>query len=73
MMKIDQNLAVILGIVIPLSVLCIAISLCCIIRRCRGRNSAYGNYSQVNHGLDDEEIEFKRILEKRKTNDTEIR
>ena len=70
MMKIDQNLAVTLGVVVPLVVLCLAVSVCCILRRCR--NNSENTYRQVNHGLDDEEMEFKRILEKRKTNDTEM-
>lgn len=70
--NVDQ-IAVIIGVVVPLAVLCIAISLCCILRRCRNNsNNAGGNYEQVNHGLDDEELAFKRLLEKRKTGETEM-
>ena len=70
--KVDQ-IAVIIGVVVPLAVLCIAISSCCILRRCRNNsNSSGGNYEQVNHGLDDEELAFKRLLEKRKTGETEM-
>jgi hypothetical protein len=37
----------------------------CIIRRCRSSNRSSSNfvYDKVNHGLDEEEIEFKNMIE----------
>jgi hypothetical protein len=63
-MKIDE-VAVIIGIVVPVSFLAITITSCLLIRRLRSNH----RYSQVNHELDEEEIEFKKILDKKKFDD----
>lgn len=59
-MKIDKW-AVIVGVSVPIIALSIIVIICFIMRR--RRNSQTSDYQQVQHSLDDEEIEFKRILE----------
>ncbi len=62
-MQIDQ-IAVVVGVTVPVTILVVVVAICFIIRRLRPNHS----YQQVNHDLDEEEIEFKRILENRKDN-----
>lgn len=65
-LTIDQN-TLIIGTVVPISVLLIVVIVCYIVRRRRTSNE--NNYRQVKHGLDEEEIEFKRIIESGRTDD----
>lgn len=58
--------AILLGVLIPSAVVLVILLLVCIIRRIHHwRLYGQRGYNQVNHELDEEEIEFKRILEKR--------
>ena len=73
-MDLDK-VAVLIGIAIPVVVFSLAFLGCCIYRRCRSGTDQNSGYHIVNHDLDDEEIEFKRILEKNKkdkSNSTQI-
>ena len=63
-MKIN-TWAVIVGIVVPIAALITILIICYVIRRRRLQGGAQGDYQQVQHTLDDEEIEFKRMLENR--------
>ena len=57
----NSYVAVIIGITVPCTILVI---ICIIIFIFRSRLSNTSNgYNQVNHALDDEEIEFKRMIE----------
>lgn len=60
-MLID-HIAIILGILIPVLVLAMVILSCYAIRCIRAR-SFNNTYREVNHNLDNEEIEFRKILE----------
>ena len=54
-------IAVIIGVSIPTAIF-LVILFCVCIARCRQPNTNAG-YSEVSHELDDEEIEFKRMIE----------
>lgn len=54
-------LSIVLGIVVPFSIFCIGLILFCLFRYF-SRNNRRG-YNQVDHDLDEEEIEFKRNIE----------
>lgn len=45
----------------------LVVSILCIVRRCRAnrRPSESYTYDKVNHGLDEEEIEFKNMIERK--------
>lgn len=71
-MDIDK-VALGIGIAIPFLVLTFVFLLCCIVRRIRGESSQHNQgYHIVNHELDDEEMEFKRTLERGKEGSTQI-
>lgn len=71
-MDIDK-VALGIGIAIPFLVLTFVFLLCCIIRRIRGESTQHNQgYHIVNHELDDEEMEFKRTLERGKDGSTQI-
>ena len=56
---ISKNEAILYGVFIPVGIVLLMILICFIIRRLRSNHV----YSQVNHELDEEEIEFKRIID----------
>ena len=67
-MDVDK-VAIGIGIAIPFLVLTFVFLLCCIVRRIRGDSTQHNQgYHIVNHELDDEEMEFKRTLERGKGN-----
>ena len=58
-------MAIVIGILVPAIVfLCVVVVVC--VRRLRGQNANPG-YAQVQHQLDEEEIEFKRFIESQHT------
>jgi hypothetical protein len=60
-MEDTSYVAIVIGILVPTVVfLCVVLVVC--IRRLRGQ-SANPGYAQVQHQLDEEEIEFKRFIE----------
>jgi hypothetical protein len=63
--RMDEKtrLAIILGILVPTIVVVIAIFLVWLIRKVLNWQRRYSTYDQVNHELDEEEIEFKRVLD----------
>ena len=71
-MDVDK-VALGIGIAIPFLVLTFVFLLCCIVRRIRGDTTQQNQgYHIVNHELDDEEMEFKRTLERGKGGSTQI-
>eukprot|EP01038_Epipyxis_sp_PR26KG_P012402 gene12402-16635_t len=76
-MKLSKSSAAILmGTVIPFSVIVVIIAMVYAIRRYRNnaakQYTKYGYmYNKVNHGLDDEEMEFKKMIES-KMSDTDL-
>ena len=54
--------AIVIGVVVPVVVFLGALAWVCLIRN-RRRGSLDSNYTQVEHQLDEEEIEFKRFIE----------
>lgn len=71
-MDVDK-VALGIGIAIPFLVLTFVFLLCCIARRIRGDSTQHNQgYHIVNHELDDEEMEFKRTLERGKNGSTQI-
>lgn len=61
-MNSDTVLAIALGIGVPLVVIMI-VGIIFLILRGRSRNPIHQGYDKVNHDLDDEEIEFQRMIE----------
>jgi hypothetical protein len=55
-----SDVTVVIGVVVPAGVFLIVFIIVCLVRRSRATPSGY---SQVAHTLDDEEIEFKRMIE----------
>jgi len=55
-------IAVIIGISVPSTIFLLIVIISCVLRR-RPRHNSGHQYSSVNHGLDDEELEFKRMIE----------
>ncbi len=64
MMNSDTILAIALGIGVPLIVIIIVGILICILRG-RARNPIHQGYDKVNDMLDEEEIEFQRMIERK--------
>ena len=58
-MNDESYLALTIGIAVPVIIVIIIVIVVCI-NRCRATPTGY---SQVNHALDDEEMEFKRMIE----------
>ena len=60
-MEDSSYVAIVIGVLVPAVVfLCVVVIVC--VRRLRGQ-SANPGYAQVQHQLDEEEIEFKRFIE----------
>lgn len=64
-------ITVIIGVLVP-SVVFIFIMIRVYIMRNRGETGSNGGYSQVQHSLDEEEIEFKRMFETQSDNIDDI-
>ena len=65
----DKDVVLVIVMVSLFGAVILIMILSCIIRRCRSRNNKSNySYDKVNHGLDEEEIEFKNILERRGLN-----
>jgi hypothetical protein len=60
-----SDITVIIGVVVPAGVFLLIFLVVCLVRR--SRNTPTG-YSQVSHTLDEEEIEFKRMIEMQSDN-----
>ena len=61
-MNSDTILAIVLGIGVPLAVILVIAIVVCIVRG-RARNPIHQGYDKVNDALDEEEIEFQRMIE----------
>ena len=65
-------ITVIIGILVPTVVLMAIVIRVCIMRRSRSSAGGPNGYSQVQHNLDEEEIEFKRMFETQSDNIDDI-
>ena len=61
-MLTKTTIAITLGIIIPIIVISFIGIVICVMRRMRMASRNYG-YNKVKHDLDDEEIEFKKMLD----------
>jgi hypothetical protein len=61
----DSDIAIVVGVVVPLAVI---FGICIAVVIYRIRNRSIQEYSQVSHCLDEEEMEFKRMIEMGATN-----
>lgn len=66
-------ITLIIGILVPSAVLIAVVIRVCIMRRAnRAAAAGGGGYSKVQHSLDEEEIEFKRMFERQSDNIDDI-
>ena len=62
-------ITVIIGVLVPTAALIAVVIRVCVVRSANSAAAAAGGgYSQVQHSLDEEEIEFKRIFERQSDN-----
>ncbi len=61
-MEEKTKMAIILGILIPSAIIITVLAIIWLVRRIQYWRT-YGGYNQVQHDLDEEEIEFKRMLD----------
>jgi hypothetical protein len=72
-MSQTSNITVIVGILVPSAVLIAVVVRVCVMRRAnRAAAAGGGGYSKVQHSLDEEEIEFKRMFERQSDNIDDI-
>lgn len=64
-LELKTEAAIALGILVPLLVCLVACLCVCACRRYRNQQPAVRGYSKVGDDLDEEEIEFKRMIEHR--------
>lgn len=71
LINMKTEYAVALGVLIPLVVFLLALAVVCACRRCRNTPmTGIGGYHKVEDDLDEEEIEFKRMIESRDASDS---